>query len=80
MQGTDHCDLVSLKGKTCEPLGHFQNAPSQCFLENAEKEFRETSIDVVEFSNMLMSETSVETAGSVRNGNLRGDSGILEKD
>lgn len=72
--------FVSLKGKTCEPLGQFQNAPSQCFLENAEEEFRENSIDVVEFSNMLISETSVDIVGCLRNGNLRGDSGILEKD
>jgi hypothetical protein len=75
----EHCDFVSLKGKTCEPLGHFQNAPSQSFLENAKEEFRETSIDVVEFSSTLISETSVKTVGSLRKGNLRGDSWSLEK-
>jgi hypothetical protein len=76
----ENCDFVSFKEKTCKPLGHFKNAPSQCFLENAEEEFREISVDEVEFSNTLMSETSVETVGSLRHGNLRGSSGILEKD
>jgi hypothetical protein len=76
----EHFDFVSLKGKTCETLGHFQNAPTQCFLENGDEEFRETSVDVLEFSNMLISKTSVESVGSLRNENLRGDSGIHEKD
>jgi len=76
----EHCDFVSLKGKTCEPIGQFQNAPSQYFLENAEEEFRETPIDVVEFSNMLISETSVKIEGCLCNGNLRGDGAYLEKD
>ena len=74
VQGMERCDFVPLKGNTLRTYwGHFQNTPSQCFLGNAEEEFRETSIDAVEISNMLKPETPVEVVGSLRNGKRRGN-------